>query len=165
MKKLFNLVPLFLIVSGCATVSNVSKPEMHQQEYTERAMRYAHFGTCLRLGYMDSSTYGKAMSVGQAGANAVYSNINTQKLDGMTREAEKSILEYVQLMSNEKRNDFKYECQVLSGMIETGYDELKEQQRNNSLQRPNVIYSQPAQSKSSTTYCNKFGSQVICNSY
>lgn len=125
MKKLFNLIPLFLLVSGCATVSSIPKPEMNQQEYTERAMRYAHFGTCLRLGYMDSSTYGKAMYIGEGGANAVYSNINTQKLDEMTRVAEKYIFEDVRSMSNEKRNEFKYECQMLSGITETNYSQFK----------------------------------------
>lgn len=165
MKSLFKVVPLFLFFSGCATTSNIQKPVMDQAEYESRALRYAHLGTCLRLGYMDSSTHGKAMSISQRGGNMRFSNIDNQKLDEMTREAGQAILENVQLMSNEERNDFKHDCQVISGMVETNYNEIQEKERNNSLQKPNIIYSQPAQNKSSTTYCNKFGSQVICNSY
>lgn len=177
MRKILLFTPLLLAITACATTQISPKPEMSLDEYRDRAQRNAIYGMCLRRGFMDSDTYGKAISIGEMAMSVSNQKVDSLKLINMTRETERKLEKEAEqairyqgpqmVDSNRKEfaHSFKYECQALSGMINTNYNELQELKRSANMKQPQTQTYTPIQNKISTTYCNTFGSQVICNSY
>lgn len=175
MKKTLFIIPFLLALTGCATTQATPKSEISLAEYKDRAERNGMYGICLRLELMDSNTYGKAISIGEMAIAKAGQTVDKRKLFDMTKEFEG---ELVSLYNEEMRgldaqsaaiedkkikDSMRYDCQALSGMINTGYAEIQEMQRNKIIQQRQTPTYQPRQSNNSTTSCNQFGSQVICN--
>lgn len=169
MKKFLLVAPFLLVLMGCATTPMSSKGEMSLAEYKDRAERNAYYGICLRMELMDSNTYGRAIAIGDMAIAASGKQFDRRKLSDMTQKIEG---EFAQVWNEEMnalepqeaaikkkgyQNEMRYECQSLSGMVNTGYEDLQERNRNNSIRQ--------SQNSSGTTICNKIGSQVICNTF
>lgn len=175
MKKTLLLIPFMLSLIGCATTQATPKSEISLAEYKDRAERNGMYGICLRLELMDSNTYGKAISIGEMAIAKTGQTVDKGKLFDMTKEFEG---EFVSLYNESMRgldaqsaaiedkklkDSMRYDCQALGGRINTAYSEIQETQRNKSMQQRQTPTYQPRQSNNSTTSCNQFGSQVICN--
>lgn len=169
MKKNLLLAPFLLVLMGCATTSTSSNGEISLAEYQDRADRNAIYGVCLRLELMDSNTYGRAIAIGDMAVAASGRQLDKGKLIDMTRKIEGEFVQIwneemsaleprlAEIKKKEYQDQMRYQCQSLSGMVNTGYEDIQETNRNNSMRQQ--------QSSSPTTICNKIGSQVICNTF
>lgn len=178
MRKIFLTTPVLLAIIGCATTPPAPKIEMSLAEYQQRAKEYSMLDTCLKRDYIDSQTHGKAMSIYNSSLDMSGKLVDKRKLSGMINETNTYVDGLQSKMNREMspenlekdRNKVKFICQKLAGEIQVGYSEI--QDLNRQIQRQNEIKQQqqnqiyvPAYNKSSTTSCNQFGSQVICNTY
>lgn len=178
MRRLLLISPVLLAIVGCATTPPAPIVEMSLAEYQQYASAYALLDICLKRDHIDSQTYGKGMSMYNASLDMSKKLIDRKKLDGFVQETNRYMDELQSKMEREMppealatdRNEVKFICQKLAGEIQIGYSEIQE--LNRQLQRQKEIRQQqqnqtsiPQYNKSSTTFCNKFGSQVICNTF
>ena len=152
------LVSSFL--TGCATIPGSSQSELTQDEYVNYAAAFGMLDTCLYQGLMDGETHAKAMSVFNEAFVVKNRIVDKSKMSVLTSNArsnyERAAAAYPQ--------ELRFQCQKMSGKIQVDYREIQEQKRNNQINNQRPVYT-PTYNKSSTTSCNQFGSQVICNTY
>lgn len=159
MKNIFLLTALVSsFLTGCATIPGSSQSELTQDEYLNYAGAFGLLDACLYQGFMDSETHAKAMSVFNEGFVVKNKIVDRNKMNVLTSNARSGI------EREAPPQELRFECQRISGKVQVDYREIQEQKRNNQINNQRQVYT-PAYNKSSTTSCNQFGSQVICNTF
>ena len=135
MNKLKFLPLLAVLISGCATSPVV---------YEKWGRMQGGLELCRNAGYIDATTYakGRALLNDQKSMNIV----DPQKLDEATRQA----------MSAYASSVNRRDCEDIAGTIGLSYE-------NATRPAPTVVT--PMIKAPTTTYCNRIGTQVFCNSF
>lgn len=163
MGKLLLVAPLLLSLTACATTSLSSKPEFTQAQYTEFADMETLLDFCLKQEFIDSVAYAQGNSVINRALESPKYTLDRMKYNRILSDMNESNKEAIANLTASEMRDMKFVCQQTEGYAKTTYAEI---QRENEIkmQSPSPVYT-PYRNRSSTTYCNQFGSQVICNSY
>lgn len=150
------LVSSFLV--GCATIPGASQSELTQDDYVNYGEAFGLLDACLYQSFMDGETHAKAMSVFNEGFVITNKIVDRNKINVLKSNARSRI------EREAPPQELRFECQRISGMVQVDYREIQEQKRNNQINNQRSVYT-PTYNKSSTTSCNQFGSQVICNTF
>ena len=155
---------LLLSLTACASTSGgLNRTEMSLSEYEDYALSQSYLEVCLKQGYIDGRGYAQGNSIiDQTLENEASRRIvNYTTINDFFVKTSKSMNQWIQGLNEEGRRDLKFQCQKLEGILTNSYNE---NQRSKEIIMSRPVYTVP-QNKSSTTYCNKFGTQVICNTY
>ena len=149
MNKLLCVMLSGLILVGCAT----QRPSLPEDQYFAFAKAWHSVGWCAYKGWMDSETAAR-------GKTYISANLNRYSYDQS------------RLAQEDKSQSI---AQALDGMTEGDCRNIavNVQARKQQIQNQNVqadMQNQEAQSmlratKPTQTYCNKIGTQLLCNSY
>lgn len=146
MNKIVCVVLAGLILAGCAT----QRPQMSEDQYQSFARTWATIGFCNNKGWIDSDTAAR-------GQTYVNSAVGTYTFD---RDRMGNALAQVGKAAPPSQED----CRMLSMNIHQRKQQIENQNAQNATQQQEaqkIINS----TKSTQTYCNKIGTQVLCNSY
>lgn len=163
MKKII-LAALFLSLTACAATSGgLNRTEMSLSEYEDYALSQSYLEVCLKQGYINGSGYAQGNSVIDRTLEKEASRriVNYTTINDYFVKTSTSMNQWTQSLNESGRRDLKFQCQKLEGSLTNAYNE---NQRAKEIIMSRPVYTAP-QSNSSTTYCNKFGTQVICNTY
>lgn len=146
MNKLMGVL-ISLVLAGCAA----QKPQMSVDQYEMFAKGWAYLHHCNANGFIDPATTAR-------GRTYAVSSMNRYSFDGA-------------LMDGKARDQINYgtrpsqqECRSLASSIEGRKQQIDNQNATAEMQQreaQNMINA----TKPINTYCNKIGTQVLCNSY
>lgn len=147
MKKIYFIVLIGLFLSGCAT----HKPPLADNQYTAFATQLMSIQKCVADGYMTPD-------VGARGQQYSMANLNTWQFDqnyflNRAKQIESSI------------NPSQADCNTMAMnivQIKNQIDAQNEQAQRDAAAWQNM---QNTLNQNKTTYCNKIGTQTICNTY
>ena len=147
MSKLMTTLILASVLAGCAT----QKPQMTDTQYEMFAKGWAALHHCSANGYIDPAATAR-------GRIYAASTMNRYSFDGA-------------LMDSKAHDQIKYatqpsqqECRSLAASIEGRRQQIENQNATAEIQQreaQNMINT----TKPANTYCNKIGTQVLCNSF
>lgn len=138
---------LAISLGGCAT----QKPQMSDAQYEMFAKGWSYLHHCSAEGFIDPATTAR-------GRTYVVGAMNQYSFDGALLDGKaKDYINYGTPPSQQ-------ECRSLAVSIEGRKQQIENQNATAAMQQQeaqNMINA----TKSTRTYCNKIGTQVLCNSF
>lgn len=137
---------LVIGLAGCAA----QKPQMPDEKYAAITRGWITLTECIRNGDIDSD-------IGARGKAYIFSTVSEYQHD-----ADK--LRNTEIKMRKNLSVSKADCRELAVAIQTRKQQIENQNATAEMQRQevqNIINS----TKSTHTYCNKIGTQVLCNSF
>lgn len=147
MNKLICVMLSGLILAGCAT----QRPPMPDEKYGAFAHGWAILHHCSIDGNINSDTAAR-------GRTYMVSTMNAYSFDGKRLDAEA----YQAIQTGNKPS--MQECRLLDISIQGRKQQIENQNAQAAMQQQetqNMIRA----TKPTQTYCNKIGTQVLCNSF
>jgi hypothetical protein len=133
------------LLAGCA--SRPLKP-MTQEEYTQYSVDYVGISKCGELGYMDTELASFGLS--QMRSSLTYYSYDAARMAANFKHMQ------TQTPTQENCNKVAMQIHDLKRRVATNQQNSAVQQQ----QLQSILNNSPKQ-----TYCNKFGSQVMCSTY
>lgn len=146
MKKTVIAALTGLVLAGCAT----QKPQMPEDKYQSLVRGWIGISECIRSGWIDADT-------GARGRSYVIAAANTYQYDSVKF---KEIEQQMRGTLNISQTD----CREIAVSIQSRKQQIDNQNATAEMQRQEV-QSIINNTKSTQTYCNKIGTQVLCNSF
>ena len=146
MKKHIGVIICGLVLAGCAT----QKPQMPEDKYQSLVRGWIGISECIRSGWIDADT-------GARGRSYVIAAANTYQYDSVKF---KEIEQRMRGTLNISQTD----CREIAVSIQSRKQQIDNQNATAEIQKQeiqNIINS----TKSTQTYCNRIGTQVLCNSF
>ena len=147
MSKLMITLILASVLAGCAT----QKPQMTDAQYEMFAKGWAVLHHCSANGYIDPAATAR-------GRIYAASTMNRYSFDGALMDSKA----YAQIKYGTQPSQQK--CRSLAASIEGRRQQIENQNATAEIQQreaQNMINV----TKPTNTYCNKIGTQVLCNSF
>ena len=139
--KTFRIFPVILVVLGVAGCATAPKPEMTEQQYSEASRNWYALQKCNQLGYIPPDV--AASGVHNFNQNLAGYSFDAGKLTAMARMLESSY------------SPTPGDCNQIALVIHTN--------------TPKVVAQQPAYAAPvyapKNTFCNRVGTQMLCNSF
>ena len=146
MKKTVIAALTGLVLAGCAT----QKPQMPDEKYQAFARGWSAIGYCNNKGWIDADTAAR-------GRTYVGSAVDTYTFDRARMGV--TIAEVGKSAPPSQES-----CRELAMTIQARKQQIDNQNANMAIQQQSVQNMINA-TKSTNTYCNKIGTQVLCNSF
>ena len=146
MKKIIGAAVCGLLLAGCAT----QKPQMPEDKYQSLVRGWIGISECIRSGWIDAD-------IGVRGRSYVIAAANTYQYDSVKF---KEIEQRMRGTLNISQTD----CREIAVSIQSRKQQIDNQNATAEMQRQEV-QSIINNTKSTQTYCNKIGTQVLCNSF
>lgn len=149
MNKLMVSVMAGLILAGCAT----QKPQMAESQYFGFAKAWHTIGWCAYKGWMDVNTAAR-------GKTYVTTTMNQYSFDRQRMDQESRSPAVAAALDQVTEGD----CRNAAVSIHTRKQQIDNQNATAEIQQreaQNMIKA----TKPTNTYCNKIGTQVLCNSF
>lgn len=145
------ITALVLLLSGCAT----EKQDMPFANYEGFALNEAIINKCVAQGDMDYNT-------AATGKNIVAQRLNSWRYDPVIYQnvLNGQIAKFSGGVSKEDCNTKGMDIAQSAQQIQQAYEQERIQQANISQLNQTLQNMQPK-----TTYCNRIGTQVLCNTY
>lgn len=143
MKKIISAAVCGLLLAGCAT----QRPQMDEATYTSFSRGWAVVHQCYSLNHIDVDMAAHAR-------RQVNATMNRYEYDPAKITTQANwFIRYGNPPSQE-------DCQKLALVVRTKQQQITESNTQASIYSAPIIVNQP-----SSTYCNKIGTQVFCNSF
>ena len=143
MKKHIGVIICGLFLAGCAT----QRPQMDEATFTSFSRGWAVVHQCYSLNYIDVDMAAHAR-------RQVNATMNRYEYDPAKITTQANwFVRYGNPPSQE-------DCQKLALVVRTKQQQIAESNAQASTYSAPIIVNQP-----SSTYCNKIGTQVFCNSF
>ena len=147
MSKLITALILVSVLAGCAT----QRPPMPEDKYAGFARGWAALHHCSMDGMIDADAAAR-------GRTYMVSTMNTYSFDGKRLDAET----YQAIQSGNKPS--VQDCRSLNVSIQGRKQQIENQNAQAAMQQQEAQNMLRA-TKPTQTYCNKIGTQVLCNSF
>jgi hypothetical protein len=149
MKSILCAVFAGLILMGCAA----QRPQLPDDQYFGFARTWHTIGWCAYKGWMDPAT-------AASGKSYVSATINKYSFDRerLAQEDKSSVI--AQSLNELTEGD----CRNIAVSIQTRKQQIDNQNATTAMQQQ-AAQEMINSTKSTQTYCNKIGTQVLCNSY
>ena len=146
MKKIIGAAVCGLLLAGCAT----QKPQMPDEKYVPLVRGWIGVSECIRSGGIDADTGARGRAYIIAEANQYQHNPVRFK------EIEQQMRGSFSLTSQD--------CREMAAVIQSRKQQIDNQNASAEIQRrevQNILNT----TKPTQAYCNKIGTQVLCNSF
>lgn len=138
---------LALALTGCAT----QRPQMTEHQYDMFAKGWAGVHHCTTEGFIDAPTAARARTYAVTAMNQY--SFDSALLDSKAKD---------QITYGERPS--QQDCRSLAATVEGRRQQIENQNASAAIQQQeaqNMINA----TKSTKTYCNKIGTQILCNSF
>lgn len=143
MKKILVSLVAGLLLAGCAT----QKPQMSEGDYSRFSKGWAAIHQCHSSGYIDTDT--AALAKRYMGGTMQQYVFDSNKMDNQANW-------YLRNGSSPSQDD----CRNLAVSVRTRQQQIAENNAQLSAQSSPAMGTKPT-----STYCNRIGTQVFCNSF
>lgn len=147
MSKLMTTLILASVLAGCAT----AKPQMPDENYGRFARGWAGIHHCNAAGNIDPEVTALARTY-------IVSSLNPYSYDRVRIETE------ARQQAESSARPTIQECRELAAMVYSRKQQIDNQNATAAIQQREA-QSMINATKPTNTYCNKIGTQVLCNSF